>query len=103
METRNWRSFFFIFGLLILLSACSFIRHQHEVIIPTQTLSPCTSRANFEDPADAQYKLPFPVGRSYRISQTYCFPESSHSIQLVYDFDILIADFGVSFLEGHLK
>jgi hypothetical protein len=76
---------------------------KREIIIPSLTLSPCYSRARFEDPADSPYVLPFPVGRSYRISQTYCFPEGSHSIQLVYDFDILIADFGVSLIEGHLK
>ena len=81
-------------ALLILLSACSITGEKSglEFISPTQTLSPCYSRAKFGDPSDSPYVLPFPVGRSYKISQTYCYPEGSHSIQLAYDFDIPIGE-----------
>jgi len=86
------RSMLLIGITLTLLSACSILERNSnsEFISPTKTLSPCYSRARFGDPADSPYVLPFPVGRSYKISQTYCFPDGSHHIQLAYDFDIPI-------------
>jgi len=92
MDEFARKSVLLIVALLILLSACSIRgeKSEFEFISPTETLSPCYSRAKFGDSADSPYVLPFPVGSSYKISQTYCYPEGSHSIQLAYDFDIPI-------------
>ena len=48
----------------------------------------CVARAAFPNPVDSRYILPFPAGRSYHLSQTYCFAASSHSNEYAYDFDI---------------
>jgi murein DD-endopeptidase MepM/ murein hydrolase activator NlpD len=48
------------------------------------------ARANFGDPAESLYILPYPVGQSYRIIQTYCEPNGSHVDQLAYDFGMPI-------------
>lgn len=77
-----------ILGLL--LSSCS-VQHatpRAEMIIPTLTLSPCTARADFGDPSRSPYALPYPPGKTYRISQSYCFPDGSHADQLAYDFEM---------------
>ena len=72
MRTRNRGSGFFIVCFLILLPACS-NKNQPDIIFPTLTLSLCTARANFGDPADSPYVLPFPVGKSYRIVRATAF------------------------------
>jgi murein DD-endopeptidase MepM/ murein hydrolase activator NlpD len=53
----------------------------------TQSAS-CLQRADFETGADSPYILPFPVGKDYRVSQTYCSLAGGHSTQLAYDFAI---------------
>jgi murein DD-endopeptidase MepM/ murein hydrolase activator NlpD len=50
----------------------------------------CLERANFGDPADSLYILPFPAGREYRLSQTYCYSQGGHRTQLAYDFALPI-------------
>lgn len=71
------------------------------MIFPTHTLSPCTARASFGDPAESPYILPFPVGKSYRVTQSYCEPDGGHANQLAYDFrmpvgyDVIAARSGV--------
>jgi murein DD-endopeptidase MepM/ murein hydrolase activator NlpD len=58
--------------------------------LPTTPEDPCLARASFGDPAASLYILPYQVGKSYRISQSYCNRWGSHSNQLAYDFDIPI-------------
>ncbi len=56
---------------------------------PPAGISPdslCGRRARFGDPAESQYLLPYPVGETYRIHQSYCFSRGGHSDQLAYDF-----------------
>jgi hypothetical protein len=48
----------------------------------------CIGRDTFEVPAESDYILPFPAGESYRLTQSYCFPHSSHKQQLAYDFEM---------------
>ena len=56
-------------------------------------LSPqCVARAAFPNPVSSPYILPFPAGRSYNLSQTYCFAASSHSNEYAYDFDIPLGE-----------
>lgn len=46
----------------------------------------CLDRAEFGDPADSPYVLPFPPGDGYSIIQSYCNDDGSHESQLAYDF-----------------
>jgi hypothetical protein len=50
----------------------------------------CPERAVFGTPASSAYKLPFPKGKSYFLSQSYCTPNGSHKNQMHYDFDMPI-------------
>jgi len=50
---------------------------------------PCSERARFGDPAQSPYVLPYPVGRSYLVYQTYCGPQNhGRDNQLAYDFEM---------------
>jgi hypothetical protein len=53
---------------------------------------PCLERAVFGDPDSSDYVLPFPVGASYPVYQSYCDPTSGHRCQLAYDFTVPIGD-----------
>jgi len=53
---------------------------------------PCLERAVFGDPVESPYVLPFPVARSYRLAQGYCYPCGGHRDQLAYDFEMPIGD-----------
>jgi hypothetical protein len=52
----------------------------------------CLDRAIFGDPDSSDYVLPFPVGNSYPVYQSYCFPAGGHRCQLAYDFTMPIGD-----------
>lgn len=55
--------------------------------------SQCQARAVFGNPADSAYILPYPVGASYRLLQTYCGPQNHGTDnQLAYDFTIPFGD-----------
>jgi murein DD-endopeptidase MepM/ murein hydrolase activator NlpD len=54
--------------------------------------STCLDRATFGDPQDSDYILPYPVGASYSVYQSYCNPTGGHRNQLAYDFTIPIGD-----------
>ncbi len=51
---------------------------------PTQ-LQACLVGATFGPPEQSPYVLPYPVGTSYSVYQSYCGPQS-HMGQLAYDF-----------------
>jgi murein DD-endopeptidase MepM/ murein hydrolase activator NlpD len=55
-------------------------------------LTQCQVRASFGDPALSDYVLPYPVGKSYRVTQTYCNPTGSHADQIAYDFGMSIGE-----------
>ncbi|HKJ03893.1 MAG TPA: M23 family metallopeptidase [Longimicrobiales bacterium] len=52
----------------------------------------CTQQ--FGDAAASPYRLPYPVGRTYRVIQSYCPPNPAwgHHNWLAYDFDLQIGD-----------
>ena len=52
----------------------------------------CLDRAVFGDPDSSDYVLPFPIGVSYPVYQSYCLPTGGHRCQLAYDFTIPIGD-----------
>ena len=60
--------------------------------LSVDSTSHCIGRAEFGDPADSLYVLPFPPGERYRVSQSYCFARGGHSNQLAYDFVMPIGD-----------
>jgi len=52
-------------------------------------LTSCLARANFVDPRQSPYVLPYPVGQTYRVYQTYCGSDNHGSDnQLAYDFEM---------------
>lgn len=63
--------------------------------------SPCLARAEFGDPSQSEYTLPYPVGETHQVTQSYCFSAGGHRLQLAYDFampigtEILAARAGV--------
>lgn len=55
--------------------------------------STCLARAVFGDPQESPYVLPYPVGASYSLLQSYCGPDShARDNQLAYDFRIPAGD-----------
>ncbi|MCB9282440.1 MAG: M23 family metallopeptidase [Lewinellaceae bacterium] len=63
----------------------------------------CLERAQFGDPKASPYILPFPVGKTYVLSQTYCNPTGGHSGQLAYDFALSIGDPVTAARQGVVK
>jgi murein DD-endopeptidase MepM/ murein hydrolase activator NlpD len=66
-------------------------------------LIPCMERTVFGDPAESPYVLPFPVGKSYRLIQGYCYPYGGHRNQLAYDFGMSIGDDVVAARAGFVR
>ncbi len=56
----------------------------------------CLERAEFGDPAESPYALPFPAGDGYSILQSYCHDDGSHETQLAYDFAMPIGSIVVA-------
>jgi len=50
----------------------------------------CFDRAHFMDPEYSDYILPFPAGKRYILSQSYCYQNGGHRNQLAYDFALPI-------------
>lgn len=47
---------------------------------------PCRERAVFGPPGESPYVLPYPVGETHWLNQSYCNPGGGHRNQLAYDF-----------------
>ena len=60
--------------------------------LQAQNPLPCLERTEVLSPEESEYILPFPVGMSYIVSQSYCNPYGGHSNQLAYDFAMHIGD-----------
>jgi murein DD-endopeptidase MepM/ murein hydrolase activator NlpD len=65
--------------------------------------SPCLDRASFGDPQDSDYILPYPVGASYSVYQSYCHPTGGHRNQLAYDFSIPVGDMVIAARGGVVR
>jgi murein DD-endopeptidase MepM/ murein hydrolase activator NlpD len=65
--------------------------------------SPCLLRAEFDDPADSLYVLPWAAGGEYYLSQSYCFSEGGHRLQLAYDFDLPVGTDVLAARDGVVK
>jgi len=57
--------------------------------LPPSATSQCLSRASFGDPAESPYVLPFAVGESHDVFQTYCGAANhGQDNQLAYDIEM---------------
>jgi len=59
---------------------------------PSPVSDDCLKRAAFGDPAASPYILPYPAGKVYRVTQSYCNPRGGHQDQLAYDFAMAVGD-----------
>ncbi len=66
----------------------------------TVDLGEIICNSDFGDPAQSQYILPFPVGRQYRVTQSYCHPSGGHRNTFAYDFNTAIGDTIIASREG---
>ena len=55
-------------------------------------LNSCIDRDKFGDPAESEYILPWPAGKTYVLNNSYCVPTGGHREQQAYDFLIPIGD-----------
>lgn len=62
----------------------------------------CLARADFGNPSESHYVLPYPAGASYEVLQGYCGsgPWSSHNNRFAFDFDTGIGDPIIAAREG---
>lgn len=52
----------------------------------------CFERDDFGDPEESEYILPWPAGKTYNCSNSYCIPTGGHREQQAYDFTIPVGD-----------
>jgi murein DD-endopeptidase MepM/ murein hydrolase activator NlpD len=71
--------------------ACT-IQASVRLSAPVRYLSGCLGRDQFGSPVSSQYVLPWPVGKSYTLNNSYCVPTGGHRQQQAYDFLIPIGD-----------
>jgi murein DD-endopeptidase MepM/ murein hydrolase activator NlpD len=70
---------------------------------PVAYRSSCIDRDEFGDPAASPYVLPWPVGKSYRLNNSYCIPTGGHREQQAYDFLIPVGDTIVAARAGEVR
>jgi murein DD-endopeptidase MepM/ murein hydrolase activator NlpD len=82
-------AFLYLMGLF----ACSDSPSAPDLASDQPDRQQCLARAVFGSPADSEYILPYPVGASYTLLQTYCGPQNHRNDnQLAYDFTIPFGD-----------
>ena len=82
-----------VFLSLLNLFACSDSPSGPDQALDQPAQPQCLERAVFGSPADSEYILPYPVGMSYPLLQTYCGPQNHRNDnQLAYDFTIPFGD-----------
>jgi hypothetical protein len=72
-----------------------------SLIAPYRTT--CLGRDQFGSAVASQYVLPWPAGRSYPITNSYCVPTGGHREQQAYDFAIPIGDTVVAARAGIVR
>lgn len=79
----------FVFLYFMILFACSDNPSGPDQTSGQSTRQLCLARAVFGNPANSEYILPYSVGASYPLLQTYCGPQNhGNDNQLAYDFTI---------------
>lgn len=78
------RSGIAISGILLLSSsACG----DEVAPLPPATRQECLAAADFGEPSESPYRLPYAIGSSYSVAQSYCSPApGSHETRFAYDF-----------------
>lgn len=71
--------------------ACT-VENTARLSSPIEYRSSCLDRDQFGVPAQSPYTLPWPVGVTYRLNNSYCVPAGGHREQQAYDFLIPIGD-----------
>ena len=69
----------FIFALLCL---ASIVYGQQEINCDTVHIPP----------TESEYVLPYPIGKTYKVTQSNCFPNGGHRLTFAYDFDTKMGD-----------
>ena len=72
-------------------SGCN-IEMTARLVLEDNYVDDCLDRGEFGDPSESDYILPWPVGKSYRLNNSYCIPTGGHRMQQAYDFLIPIGD-----------
>jgi murein DD-endopeptidase MepM/ murein hydrolase activator NlpD len=93
---RKWLFWLVCFIPFLILENCDDKQNDDKQQVP------CQERAVFGNPGDSKYVLPFPVGRGYYLSQSYCNPNGGHKNQLAYDFAMKIGDTVCAAREGQV-
>lgn len=63
----------------------------------------CLGRGQFGSPSASPYVLPWPTGRSYAITNSYCVPSGGHREQHAYDFAVPVGDVVVAARAGVVR
>jgi murein DD-endopeptidase MepM/ murein hydrolase activator NlpD len=79
-------------NILIILVAFNLLANKCAKNNPTINPLSCNERALLITQDDPEYIMPFPPGKSYILSQSYCNENGGHSNQLAYDFALSIGD-----------
>lgn len=82
------------------LTECTF---NADYVLTKLEETSCYDRAVFDDPAESDYILPFPVGFSYPVYQSYCWRTGGHRDQLAYDFTMPIGDTVIAIRGGMVR
>jgi murein DD-endopeptidase MepM/ murein hydrolase activator NlpD len=72
-----------------------------SLIAPYRTT--CLGRDQFGSPLASPYVLPWPAGRSYATTNSYCIPTGGHREQQAYDFAIPVGDTVVAARAGVVR
>ncbi len=73
------------------------------IILSVLKIISCSSSRTdiiFPDPATSDYVLPFPVGKKYKLSQSYCHLYGGHRNRIAYDFAMPVGAAIVSTNDG---
>ena len=81
-----------LFPLIIVLIAFNLLANKCSGKKPAVNPLSCNERAMLMMPGDPEYIMPFPAGKSYILSQSYCYKNGGHRNQLAYDFALSVGD-----------
>ena len=79
------------------------IENSALLILEDTYVDDCLDRGEFGDPSQSEYILPWPVGKSYRLNNSYCIPTGGHRLQQAYDFLIPIGDPVIASRAGEVR
>ena len=81
-----------LFLLSMMITCMISCEKEENTSVEIKPNNSCSDRAVFGNPEDSEYVLPYPVGNSYYVSQSYCYIWGGHNDQLAYDFATVVGD-----------